>query len=45
MSAIMEEATQVLSAGAQAAYANGDLADIVDADDTLLIASSSKYME
>ena len=45
MSVLMHVAVSALSPHAAAAYANGDLADLAYADDTLLIGTSAKYVQ
>jgi len=45
MSAVMHDAVGLLSTQARAAYDRGDLADIVYADDTLLVGASSEFLE
>jgi hypothetical protein len=45
MSAVMHDAVQMLSPSTKAAYDNGTLADIVYADDTLLLGASAKHVE
>ena len=44
LSAVMHDAVGMLS-GAKAAYERGDLADLVYADDTLLVGSNARYLE
>ena len=44
MSVLMNDAVRSLSAEARAAYDRGDLADVVYADDTLLLGSSSEHL-
>jgi len=45
MSAVMRAAVGMLSAEARTAYDQGDLADIVYADDTLLLGTRARHME
>ena len=44
MSAVMHDAVGLLTPDARAAYGRGALADIVYADDTLLVGASSKFL-
>ena len=44
MSVLMHDATQMLSGEAALAYSTGDLADVVYADDTLLIGVNTKFL-
>ena len=44
MSAVMHDAVAMLSPPARAAYDRGDLADVVFADDTLLVGANSKFV-
>ena len=45
MSAVMHDAVAMLSPAAKAAHERGDLADLVYADDTLLLGSSTCFLE
>lgn len=44
MTAVMEDAVEALPKSAKLAYERGDLADLVYADDTLLIGTSAQYL-
>ena len=44
MSVLLQDAVAMLSDEAAAAYKRGDLADVVYADDTLLISVSSQHL-
>ena len=45
MSVVMHDAVQMLPPESRQAYDKGDLADLVYADDTLLIGASSKHLQ
>ena len=44
MSVLLHDAVSMLQDGARAAYRRGDLADVIYADDTLLIGVSSQHL-
>ena len=44
MSVLLSDASAMLSAPAKLAYERGDLSDVVYADDTLLISTSSAHL-
>ena len=45
MTAVMHDAVSFLPPDARAAYDRGDLADVVYADDTLLLGANAKHIE
>ena len=45
MSVLLEDAKSLLSARALEAYENGDLSDVVYADDTLLLSVSQRHLQ
>lgn len=45
MAILLHDALSKLSPGAQAAYQSGDLADLVYADDTMLLSGSDRHLE